>query len=318
MIEGVTVSIMILTYNQEQWIRQTLDSILAQKTTYSYEVIIGEDCSTDGTHAICEEYVEKYANFFLAPQTHNLGLIGNWANCAKYMSGKYHMGCAGDDYWTNPDKIQMQVDYMEQHPECVICHTDYDLVHVSTGKIERSYNVLHKICPPQGKIQMEIRRGKANISAGTQCTRAEVAEKYVPFEKFVELEFPREDWPTQLILSKYGEIHYLPIATTAYRVGQESITNMLDYDKIRKKYEKDYVMAKFLYDLFPEWGPMDQGTKDYYEQHVYHGLLLAAYRNNDYRSARQFRHQDPTHSKLRMMAYTRLTFQVMRWCLNRE
>lgn len=318
MIEGVMVSVTVLTYNQEKWIAQTLDSILNQKTNYSFEVIIGEDWSTDGTRAICQQYVDKYDNVFLAPQDHNLGLIGNWANTKKYVSGKYMMGCAGDDFWHNPNKLQLQVDFMEQHPECVSCHTDVDILHVNTGVTDKDSKRTKGIVPPEGMIQQQILAGKECITAVTVCTRTDVFMKYVPYEKFVELEFPREDWPSQLILSAHGEYRYLPVSTATYRVGQESITNMLNYDKIRRKYEKDYVMAKFLYDMFPEWGPMDQGTKDYYEQHVYHGLLVAAYRNNDYRLARQFRAQDPTHTKLRLMAYTWPTFQIMRWWLNRK
>ena len=110
-VENVMVSVIVCTYNQEQWIRQTLDSILAQQTNYPYEVIIGEDHGTDGTRAICQEYANKYDNVTLLPLTENLGVTANWIHCIQAGTGKYIMGCAGDDYWHNPYKLQLQVEY---------------------------------------------------------------------------------------------------------------------------------------------------------------------------------------------------------------
>ena len=104
------VSVIFLTYNQEQWIAQTIESVMAQQTTYPFEVIIGDDCSTDGTRAICDSYVSKFDNIHLMSYPKNQGLIGNWVACVKAASGKYIMNCAGDDYWHNPNKIQLQVD----------------------------------------------------------------------------------------------------------------------------------------------------------------------------------------------------------------
>ena len=134
-VETPMVSVHILTYNQESFIRQTLDSIVNQVTDYSFEVIIGEDCSSDNTHLICQEYVDRYPNVKFAPQDHNLGLVGNYLNCINHSKGKYIMGCAGDDFWHNPQKIQLQVDFMESHPDCILCHTDNDVLYEKSGKI---------------------------------------------------------------------------------------------------------------------------------------------------------------------------------------
>lgn len=232
------VTVVVITYNQERWIKQSLDSILAQRTDYPFEIIVGEDWGTDRTRAICEDYANKYDNVKLAPTNHNLGVVANWANCIRHGSGKYIMNCAGDDYWQNPDKIQLQVEFMEAHPECVISHTDLDILNIKTNKLTKSINKKNGKQPPQGRIQKEILRGGAFISAVTTCYRRDAFEQYVPIEKFIELGSPREDWPTQLILSNYGEIRYLPISTSTYRVGQESISNTLNYDKIRLKFKR--------------------------------------------------------------------------------
>lgn len=222
--QDIMVTVTVVTYNQEKWIRQTLDSILAQETEYSYEVIIGEDHGTDGTRAICQEYADKYENVTLLPSPTNLGVTENWIQCIQAGTGKYIMSCAGDDYWHNPNKIQLQVDFMEAHPDCVVCHTDIDEYNDNYGSLKKSIKQAKGIIPPEGKIQQVILSGNDYISAVTMCICRDTFEKYVPVTEFARRKFPREDWPTLLILAAHGEIRYLPISTATYRVGQESIT----------------------------------------------------------------------------------------------
>lgn len=305
------VTVRVLTYNQEKWIRQTLDSILAQETDYPFEVIIGEDHGTDGTRAICQEYADKYENVTLLPSEKNLGLIGNWANCIKHSRGKYLMGCAGDDWWHNPHKIQMQVDFMEAHPECVLCHTEMDEFNENTKELLKNAKLSRGIIPPQGKIQKEILAGKEYITAVTMCVRRDAMEKYVPYEEFARRRFPREDWPTLLILAAHGEIRYLPVSTATYRVGQESITRTSNYEKIIARAKKDKEMTEYIYSLFPEWGPFEDGP--FFDNIGYHNAMLAAYRNNDYKSARQYAKLDKFPKKATYMARTWVTFKVYKW-----
>lgn len=315
-MEHPLVSVVVCTYNQEKWIRQTLDCILGQKTEYTFEVVIGEDWGSDGTRAICEEYVRKYKNVQLVAQDHNLGVTANWVNCVRHSSGKYLMECGGDDFWHNVNKIQMQVDYMEGHPECVVCHTDIDLLNVVTGGTIKSYKQSKGIAVPQGRIQREILSGKAGISAVTLCMRKSCIEKHVPLEKFAELQFPREDWPTLLILSAYGDVMYLPESTATYRVGHESITRMSDYEKIRERLQKDKRMTEYLYTLFPEWGTFKDGP--WFDNIANHQMMLAAYRNGDFRSARKFAIKDVYPSIATYMAYTRLSYILYRKLLLRK
>ena len=133
----IMVTVCVVTYNQEKWIRQTLDSLLAQQTEYSFEIVIGEDSGTDNSRAICQEYADRYENVVLLPETENLGVTANWIRCVQAGTGKYIMTCAGDDWWHNPKKIQMQVDFMEVNPECVMCHTDIDEYNDTTGAFRR-------------------------------------------------------------------------------------------------------------------------------------------------------------------------------------
>ena len=312
----VVVSVVIVTYNQEQWIRQTIESILAQKTDYPFEVIIGDDCSSDTTSSICIEYAKNYDNLKVIEHKQNQGVIGNWVSCVRKCSGKYIMNCAGDDYWHNPNKIQLQVDFMENHPNCVICHTDFDKLFVKNNRIVQSYNMREGIVPPEGRIRDKVLAGQEKISAVTLCYRSEALKKHCPLDMYVLLQFPREDWPTILILSAHGDICYLPKSTATYRVGQVSITNTIDYDKIRIRAQLDKQMTQYLYTLLPELGVFKDDQ--WYDSYVYHKLLIAAYENNDYKNAKQFAKNDPQNGLMAKMTKTCLTFQIFRWCRNRK
>ena len=322
--DDMMVTVCVVTYNQERWIQQTLDSILAQETDYPFEVIIGEDHGTDGTRAICEEYVNRVNSeelrvkrgkglqrMKLLPSTENLGVTANWIQCIQAGTGKYIMSCAGDDWWHNPNKIQLQVDFMEDHPECVVCHTDIDEFHEKDGSIIKHTKQIYGIIPPEGEIQKEILIGKSNISAVTMCIRRETFEQYVPADEFARRRFPREDWPTLLVLAAHGDIRYIPESTATYRVEQESITRTSNYEKIFERAQQDKEMTEYLYTLFPEWGPFKDGP--YFDNLGYHSALYAAYRNNDYAAARKFAKEDKIRSWVTICAKCWVTFKLYRW-----
>ena len=118
------VSINVVTYNHEKYIEQCLDSILNQKTDFKFEIILGEDDSTDNTRAICKEYAHQYPNkirLFLRSRKDVIYINGNPTGRFNFMEnlkaakGKYIALCEGDDYWTDPLKLQKQVDFLESH-----------------------------------------------------------------------------------------------------------------------------------------------------------------------------------------------------------
>lgn len=122
------VSIRCITYNHEKYIRDTLEGFVMQKTNFKFEAIVHDDASTDNTAAIIQEYAEKYPDI-IKPifETENQyskhdGSLQKIMNDAIHPNAKYIAYCEGDDYWTDPNKLQMQVDLMERNPKCSLCY----------------------------------------------------------------------------------------------------------------------------------------------------------------------------------------------------
>lgn len=118
------VSILMITYNHEKFIAQAIESVLAQEVDFEYELVIGEDCSPDRTREIVIDYHQKYPTK-IRPLLHkkNLGGRGmnNFVTTFHACQGQYIAILEGDDYWTNPQKLQKQVNFLDSHPDVAIC-----------------------------------------------------------------------------------------------------------------------------------------------------------------------------------------------------
>ncbi|MCF6185625.1 MAG: glycosyltransferase, partial [Bacteroidales bacterium] len=120
----MTVSILMLTYNHEKFIAQAIESVLMQKVSFNYELIIGDDCSQDNTQKIIREYQKKHPDIIKPVlRTKNIGANNNFVDIFKKATGKYIALLEGDDYWTDPNKLQKQVDFLEANPEYGIVST---------------------------------------------------------------------------------------------------------------------------------------------------------------------------------------------------
>lgn len=134
------VSICSITYNHAPFIRQCLDGFLMQKTNFKYEIIIHDDASTDGTAEIIKEYAEKYPDLitpiFQTENQYSKGLRGFYAKFVfPIAKGKYIAMCEGDDYWTDPLKLQKQVNFLESHPDYVMCSHIFSIYHQATKEM---------------------------------------------------------------------------------------------------------------------------------------------------------------------------------------
>jgi glycosyltransferase involved in cell wall biosynthesis len=121
------VSISTMTKNLEDIIADGFDSWLAQKTTFEFEIVLSDDYSTDNTVSVVEDIARTHPGKIKILTTDRpLGLGKNWVKCMRACSGKYIAFCDGDDLWTDPLKLQKQIDYMEANPDCNLVCSDYD------------------------------------------------------------------------------------------------------------------------------------------------------------------------------------------------
>ena len=280
------VSVVIPSYNRAETVGETLNSILKQVCNFTFEIVVADDGSTDNSQEILLKYQQKYpGKIKLLFQSENIGLGSNWAICVQHCQGKYVTNCDNDDYWHNIHKLQIQVDYMENHLNCGLLHTDYDELNSLNNKITHSIRAKNKKIILEGYRQKEIFNRELEINGPTVCFRKDLFDKYIPVDKYIEYNFPIEDWPTWIILAKYTEINYLPISTVTYRVGHESLSNLESYNKVLKKFSKEKVMYKYICDLFPESLTYVEAN---YDNHINYVLMNLAYKKSDFRAAKKF------------------------------
>ena len=137
--EKPLVSVKTITYNHAAYIGQCIEGVLMQKTTFPFELIIGEDCSTDGTRAIVLEYAQKYPEIIrVVTSDSNVGARNNARRAQSACRGLYMAYCEGDDYWTDPYKLQKQVDFLEAHPEYPGCFHPARWLEQKTGEMQKA------------------------------------------------------------------------------------------------------------------------------------------------------------------------------------
>ncbi len=116
----IKVSVIIISYKQEKYIRDAIESVLNQKVNFNYEIILADDCSKDNTYKIMEEYAKKYPKIIkLLKREKNLGATQNELDASMHSCGKYITKLEGDDYWIDEEKLQKQVDFLENNPEYI-------------------------------------------------------------------------------------------------------------------------------------------------------------------------------------------------------
>jgi glycosyltransferase involved in cell wall biosynthesis len=133
------VSVCMITYNHEKYISNAIEGVLMQKCNFKIELIIGEDCSTDETRAICTKYVNQNQSIIkLLTSEENLGMMPNFLRTLSFCQGKYIALCEGDDYWTDPFKLQKQVDLLESEPLASACFHDCAIQNEISGVLQKN------------------------------------------------------------------------------------------------------------------------------------------------------------------------------------
>lgn len=214
------VSILIVTYNHEKYIVEALDSVLIQQVDFDYEIVIGDDCSTDNTRSILIGYQNKHpGKIKLLLRERNLGFYGkyNFFHTFNACQGQYIAMLEGDDYWTAPDKLQKQVDFLDTHPECSFCFHASKLV-FEDGSGRKP--ILH--VPPEIKpfYTIEDVLGKRDFihTASTMFRRGLFGE----FPEWFLSPGPG-DCVLYILCGQHGKIGYIDEVKSVYRIHKEGI-----------------------------------------------------------------------------------------------
>jgi glycosyltransferase involved in cell wall biosynthesis len=213
-MNDITVSIFILTYNQEQFIAETIESVLMQKTNFPYQLVIGEDCSTDTTRTICEQYVNQYPQKIkLLPSLEkNIGLIANYMRTIAACDGKYIAICDGDDYWIDAYKLQKQVDFLDKNPDYSMVYTAVKRLYADGEIVDYTYTLNKK------QLDFEDLIFNNFIYSVTAMFR-NIQSEDNKLPSWISI-FPFGDWQTYLWVLKDGsKIHFIDDITAVYRMN---------------------------------------------------------------------------------------------------
>ncbi len=223
------VTIICLTFNQEQYVRDCLEGFLSQQTTFPYEVLIYDDASTDSTPAIIREYVSKYPSIFKPTfyTTNNysqgLGFVGLYTGI-KEAKGKYVAYCEGDDYWTDPHKLQKQVGFLDKNPQYVICAHETlvknEVYPTIDGKLYSSFtnNMFVSTTKKHYTINDSFTGNIFHISSMMYRNHPFTLPSWLP-------SISACDMVLYMILAQVGDIYVLPGVMSIYRGHINSLTN---------------------------------------------------------------------------------------------
>lgn len=306
MKDRILISIVIPSYNRADTVGQTIDSILAQKVDADIEIVIGDDCSTDNAREVLLRYREQHpAVIKLLFHEQNIGLGANWATCVKACKGKYICNCDNDDYWHNEHKLQIQLDYMESHPECNICITNHLTHNRTTGEIKEFEVTLN-----HSDIQKQMWNGGRFCNA-TIMYRADFMKAHLDLDEFIKRRFTLQDWPAVVILTGYTDVDLIPVSTATWCLETVSITRPDSVVKYAKRLAGDKEVTRYLGELFPDKFPFDE---DAWEQYATGRLMAKAFEVDDFESAKRYGKECATLSPIkRLCSQHKVLFKLFRW-----
>ena len=243
---SIIVSVSCITFNHAPYIRACLDGFLMQKTSFIFEILIHDDCSTDGTREIIEEYSKKYPDIiFPIFQTENQYSKGVRGMMARFnfprSRGKYIALCEGDDYWSDPYKLQRQVDFLEANTNFSICFHNMKILNESNPSAIEFTN---------SKDQESVSSILDLASKGNFMFTASVVFKK-PKDGFPNwlTDLPIGDYAIHLFNAQFGKIKFLDQVMGVYRIHAGGVWGSFSKEKL---YDRWIPMLEQLQDKFSD------------------------------------------------------------------
>ena len=213
------VSVHIVTYNQARFVGQTLDSVLMQQVPWKYEIVIGDDCSSDGTSDILKGYMRRHGEL-LRPifRERNLGPGPNAIDTLERCRGEYIAFLEGDDYWIDPEKLRLQAEYLDRNPDCALVHHAVNHILWPGGTNLGEYPARRfRTTQPEGRLLAMVNYIQTcSVMFRRACLPPLDAE-------FRELKIG--DWPLFVLLSQNGWLGYIDRPMASYRIHETNNWN---------------------------------------------------------------------------------------------
>lgn len=297
--EKIKLSIACLTYNHEEYIAKTLESFLRQKVNFRYEILIHDDASKDRTAEIIREYEKKYPDIIKAiyqkVNQYSLGIRhATGAFNLPRARGEYIAMCEGDDYWTDDQKLQKQVDYLDLHPEVSFCihAAKVEVVDASfTDKLVRPYSCSRKLSPQEVIDKPE----------GYPMASLVFRSKYMKTMPEYYTNCPVGDIPMQLILASCGEGYYMDELMSVYRIGGKASWSVLMKEGQYEKKQAEYAAG-----MEATYLAFDKET-----DHRYHEAVMSAIERIRYLTYVNTRKYDLIFDKKYRRYYRELNFRTV-------
>ncbi|MDO4266556.1 MAG: glycosyltransferase [Eubacteriales bacterium] len=246
------VSISCITYNHGPYIRQALEGFLSQRTDFPYEILIHDDASTDNTQEIIREYEAKYPDIikpiYRTENQYSKGIC-NVSGAFNFprARGKYIAMCEGDDYWCDPDKLKLQADYMEAHPECSMCFHAARIITESKAFVRKEIRPYResRTVPAAEVIDKPFNYPTASLFFKTELGQALPAWYH---------DCPIGDIPIHIFMASRGSVYYFDRFMSVYRLGvATSWTTQMqagDAAAVREKHRQHLEDLRRMYTAF--------------------------------------------------------------------
>jgi len=238
-VNSPLVSVWMTTYNHEPYIARAIEGVLMQETAFPIELVIGEDCSTDRTREIVMDYQKRRPDVIrVITSDRNVGLFENDRRVNQALRGEYVAFCEGDDYWTHPRKLQMQVDIMEADPGIGLVHGGYDKYIARRNRLIRWRQWRPKAVPPSryedlftqllaGQYQQPTMPHTSNVCMRRDLYRAVRENNPDSFRE----EFVVVDTQTWLETARLTRFAFIDESLAVYNYQPDSISNTQDMNR---------------------------------------------------------------------------------------
>lgn len=244
----VLVSIQCFVYNHEKFLRQCLEGFVMQKTNFKFEAIVHDDVSTDGSVDIIKEYAHNYPNIIKPifeeenQYSKHDGSLDRIVD--KACSGKYIAYCEGDDYWIDPFKLQKQVDYLETHPDCIMCFHNAIVIFSDTDAPSYIFNKLSSSRNVELKELLEA----WIVPTASMMFRREIRDNFPEWSKQIY----SSDLTTSLVCFSKGKVYSMKDVMSCYRKTYHTTSSTSQFESKALFVHQQHINLLRYYNVYTE------------------------------------------------------------------